>query len=80
MNYLTLNQLIKMEEKQVESKTYTEEQLVQFGYYLLSEQRTRMIKDNTKGNHKLKIERLKQVYDADIANFEHLYKLAKETV
>lgn len=63
-----------------ETTTYTEQQLVQFGYYLLSDQRTKLIKDNTKGNHKLKMERLKQVYDADLANFKHLYEnYIKET-
>lgn len=61
-----------------ETRTYSEQELVQFGYFLLSDQRTKVIKDNTKGNHKLKMERLKQVYDADIQNFHHLLELAKK--
>lgn len=72
-----------MEENKVEQpvveEMFTTQQLVQFGYYLLSDQRTKLIKDHTKGNHKIKMERLKQVYHADIENFKHLSKLAEST-
>jgi len=56
-------------------KTYTEHQLVNFGYYLLSEQRTRLIKDNHKSDPENAV---RQVYDADIRNFEHIYELSKQ--
>lgn len=61
----------------MEETLYTKEQLIQFGYYILSQERTNLVKNNSKGNHKLKVERLKQVYDADITNFEYLFKVNK---
>lgn len=58
-----------------ETKTYTEDQIVIFGQYLLSDERTKWIKDNSKGlNHKGKLERLKQVYEQDFVNFNHILK------
>ncbi len=60
-----------------EERTYTKEELVNFGYYILSEQRTLLIKNNSRGNHKDKVRAIRQVYDADIANFEFLYEQHK---
>jgi hypothetical protein len=54
--------------------TYTEDQIVIFGQYLLSDERTKWIKDITKGNHKTKVAALKQVYEQDFVNFNHILK------
>ena len=50
-------------------KLYTEKELVEFGQYLLSEERTNLIKDNQKESDNWTLnDRLKEVYDADIKN------------
>lgn len=60
-----------------ETKTYTELEMIQFGYYLLSDERTKFVKDNTKGNHKNKVTALKQVYDLDLNHFNFLLEQSK---
>lgn len=59
----------------VVERMYTEEELVQFGLFLLSEERTKLIKNNTKGNHKMKMERLRSVYHSDLENFKYLWDI-----
>lgn len=58
-----------------ETKMYTQQQLLIFAQYVLSDERSKWIKDNSKGlNHKGKLERLKQVYEQDFTNFNHILK------
>ncbi len=57
----------------MEEQIYTREDLVNFGSYLLSTERTKLISSTRKGKVDKK-EALKYVYDADIANFEFLFK------
>jgi hypothetical protein len=51
---------------------YNERDLINFGFYLLSEQRSKMIADNHKSDDTITIEaRLREVYHADLENFKH---------
>jgi len=50
---------------------YTEEDLVKFGQFLLSEERTNRILTNyNEGDPVTKEERLREVYHADISNWK----------
>ena len=69
MDYLN-NKFNTIEEQ--EEQNYTEEQLLKFGYYLLSPERQTFIKNHTKGNHKTKMNALQQVYEIDVNNFKRL--------
>lgn len=57
---------------------YNLQDLIDFGYYLLSEERTELVKNNPsfegEGEDNLK-DRLAQVYHADVKNWHHLREL-----
>lgn len=59
---------------QEEEKEFTKTELITFGKYLLSPERTKFIKDRVKGNHRVKMEKLAEVYEIDLINFKTLFK------